>query len=34
MPQEMVHAVIDSAPGEGCRGRLGKTSVESMQTRL
>ena len=34
MPQEMVYAVIDNAPGEGCRGRLGKTSFESLQTRL
>jgi hypothetical protein len=29
-----MHAVIDSATGEGRRGRLGKTSFESMQTRL
>jgi len=34
MPQEMVYAVVDGAPSEWCRGALGKTSFESLQTRL
>ena len=34
MPQEMVYAVVDGAPGEWCRGALGKTSFEGLQTRL
>ena len=31
MPQEVVYAVVDCAPGEGCRGALGETSFKSLQ---
>lgn len=34
MPQEVVYAVIDCAPGEGRRGALGETSFKSLQARF
>jgi hypothetical protein len=32
MPQEVVYAIVDYAPGEGCRGGLSEASFESLQT--
>jgi hypothetical protein len=32
MPQEVVYAIVDYAPGEGCRGGLRETGLESLQT--
>jgi hypothetical protein len=34
MPQEVVYAIVDYAPGEGCRGGLRETSFKSLQTGL
>jgi hypothetical protein len=32
VPQEVVYAIVDYAPGEGCRRGLRETSFESLQT--
>jgi hypothetical protein len=32
MPQEVVYAVVDFSPGEGCQGGLRETSFEGLQT--
>jgi hypothetical protein len=32
MPQEVVYAIVDYAPGERCRGGLRETSFKGLQT--